>query len=58
MIVFGVVSGWAMIAYLVVVSVPLVVSDCRWRRLPNVFVMPGYLVLAVALVGRTQSQPP
>ncbi|QWT23739.1 hypothetical protein KPL76_13795 [Subtercola sp. PAMC28395] len=54
----GVVSAWVVFAYLGLVSVPLGVSDFRGCRLPNALVLPGYLLLALALVGRAQWQPP
>ncbi|MFK3670077.1 prepilin peptidase [Leifsonia aquatica] len=36
--------------YLAVVTVPLVVTDVRERRLPNALVLPGYVFAAVGLV--------
>ncbi|GAA0411778.1 prepilin peptidase [Leifsonia naganoensis] len=36
--------------YLAVVTVPLVVTDVRERRLPNALVLPGYAFAAVGLV--------
>jgi leader peptidase (prepilin peptidase)/N-methyltransferase len=39
-------------AYLAVVTIPLVVSDLRFHRLPNAWVVPGYAVVLVAWVGQ------
>lgn len=41
--------GWLLLAYIAVVTVPLVAIDLRSRRLPNRLVMPGYLVAAGTL---------
>lgn len=37
--------------YLAVVTIPLVVLDLRHHRLPNVWVVPGYVVLLIAWIG-------
>lgn len=37
--------------YLALVTIPLVVIDVREHRLPNWLVLPGYLVLLVAMAG-------
>ena len=44
---------WQMIplAYLAVVSIPLVRIDWKTHKLPNVWVMPGYIALAIAWIG-------
>ena len=44
---------WQMIplAYLAVVTIPLVRIDWKTHKLPNVWVMPGYIALAIAWVG-------
>ncbi|MFB2581589.1 prepilin peptidase [Herbiconiux sp. P15] len=43
--------GMLLLAYLVVVSVPLAVADARRLRLPNAFVVPGLVLLLCALLG-------
>lgn len=44
---------WQMIplTYLAVVSIPLVRIDWKTHKLPNVWVMPGYIALAIAWIG-------
>ncbi|MBK5238681.1 MAG: prepilin peptidase [Actinomycetales bacterium] len=42
--------GWLLLAYIAVVTVPLVAIDLRSRRMPNRLVMPGYLVAIVSLI--------
>ena len=37
--------------YLALVTVPLIVIDVRSHRLPNSLVLPGYLVLLMAMLG-------
>ncbi len=44
------------VVYLAVVSVPLTVIDLREHRLPNLWVMPGYLVVTAAVMGQWSSQ--
>lgn len=39
------------LAYLAVVTIPLVRIDWKTHRLPNVWVMPGYIALAIAWIG-------
>lgn len=39
------------LSYLALVSIPLMVIDVREHRLPNWLVLPGYLVLLVAMAG-------
>lgn len=39
------------LAYLAIVSIPLVRIDWKTHRLPNVWVMPGYAALAVSWIG-------
>ena len=39
-------------AFLAVVTIPLVVSDLRHHRLPNAWVVPGFAVVLVAWVGQ------
>lgn len=40
------------LAYLAVVSIPLVRIDWRTHKLPNAWVMPGYIALAIAWIGQ------
>ena len=39
------------LAYLAVVTIPLVRIDWKTHKLPNVWVMPGYIPLAIAWIG-------
>ena len=39
------------LAYLAVVTIPLVRIDWKTHRLPNVWVMPGYIALAISWIG-------
>jgi leader peptidase (prepilin peptidase)/N-methyltransferase len=39
------------LGYLAVVTIPLVRIDWKTHKLPNVWVMPGYLAIAIALIG-------
>lgn len=39
------------LAYLAVVTIPLVRIDWKTHKLPNVWVMPGYIALAIAWIG-------
>ena len=39
------------LAYLAVVTIPLVRIDWRTHRLPNAWVMPGYAAIAIAWIG-------
>ena len=41
--------GWLLLAYIAAVTVPLIVIDLRFRRLPNLLVLPGYLVALCTL---------
>lgn len=42
--------GWLLLAYIAAVTIPLIMIDVRSRRLPNLLVLPGYLVAAATLV--------
>jgi leader peptidase (prepilin peptidase)/N-methyltransferase len=42
--------GWLLLAYIAIVTVPLVAIDLRSRRLPNRLVLPGYFVAVITLV--------
>jgi leader peptidase (prepilin peptidase)/N-methyltransferase len=44
-----------LLAYVAVVTVPLVVVDARAHRLPNAWVLPGYAVALIAWVGTALS---
>ncbi|MEY4533664.1 MAG: hypothetical protein RI926_1433 [Actinomycetota bacterium] len=39
------------LAYLAVVTIPLVRIDWKTHKLPNVWVMPGYIAIAIAWIG-------
>lgn len=47
----SVVLSFLPLAYLAVVSVPLIVTDIRSHRLPNALIVPGYVVLLISLGG-------
>lgn len=42
---------WLVASYVLVVCIPLTVIDIREHRLPNTWVLPGYIVAVVAIFG-------